>query len=300
MSEVCHRLCCFSGLASWRDRGSGKAHGRPQRVVRIILGHVSPVRLRVELPEEYDRSWTGAKIWASGLALADWLARQPLPGVVNGARVLELGCGSAPLPAAVALIRGAAKVVATDGNETAVQVAAANLMQCRQLAPDVDNRLKVEQLDWDSAKASTSPGAFDVIIFADGVYTEAAAIALAACIDHCLSRGPGACVYGVVPNTREGASDFLRQMRRHEFVAVEIDLGPSAHATSRTIEAFENCDRESAIQEGPCVLIHWRRGPLSGVVDETQRLQNHFDEAVTLAEMAVDARLQESGYEPTE
>ena len=59
---------------------------RAVRAVRVIVGHVCPVLLRLELdaeggdgsPREGDE--TGAKIWPSSLVLSDWLARQPEPG----------------------------------------------------------------------------------------------------------------------------------------------------------------------------------------------------------------------------
>eukprot|EP00933_Yihiella_yeosuensis_P079618 TRINITY_DN9276_c2_g1_i1.p1 TRINITY_DN9276_c2_g1~~TRINITY_DN9276_c2_g1_i1.p1 ORF type:complete len:309 (-),score=75.68 TRINITY_DN9276_c2_g1_i1:104-1030(-) len=274
---------------------------KPERAVQVILGHISPIRLCIELPLKYDRSWTGAQIWPSGLSLADWLARREDNDLV-GKQILELGCGSAPLASAVAALRGARQVVATDGDETAVQMAYENLKQCALISEDAWHRLDVKKLLWDQASESMTRGAFEIVIFADGVYTEEAATALAYCIDYCLASTDEAAVYGVVPETRVGASQFIKEMTRRGFVACELDLKESASAVTTSVEGFVGCTRDEALQKGPCRLVTWRRSlmTLPGGVDDAARVQRFFDERLAVAEFEADQRIRASGFVPGE
>lgn len=274
---------------------------RPARAVRVILGHICPVRVRVELPLGHDRSWTGGQIWPSALTLADWLARCT-PVALMHSRVLELGCGAAPLPSAVAALCGAAEVTATDGDESAVLAADSNLERSCASAVAA-GRLRARRLEWGEALSTEPRGSYEVVLFADGVYTEDAAKALAACIDHCLCPEPSAgIVYGAIGNTRVGAADFCREMQRRGFVATALELGPSADALATAVEAFEGCTREEALQTGPCRMASWRRRDAFSAEcrDDGEALARHFDRCVAVAEMDVESRLREAGYEPSE
>mmetsp|Transcript_5810 Transcript_5810/g.11140 ORF Transcript_5810/g.11140 Transcript_5810/m.11140 type:complete len:290 (+) Transcript_5810:66-935(+) len=281
------------------------ASARPQRAIQVLLGHLAPapVEFRVQLPDGAEQSWTGGKVWPSGLALADWLAHQLPSSFMVGAKVLELGCGVAPLASAIAALRGAASVEATDGSWRAVQIASRNLYESvRSASASLPSRCHVSSLQWESVHNLRRGGAYNLILFADCVYTEKAAAVLASCIDHCLataadSRG----VYGIIPDVRVGASDFCREMQRRDFIAERLDLGPSANADNVAVVGFENCTKEDALQEGSCTLIRWRRRTQAlAVVDDGCHLIQHFDRALADAELVVQDRLRLAGYVLTE
>lgn len=240
----------------------------------------------MELPEDEEShsSWTGKQIWRSSVLLADWLASHP--SLLCGREVLELGCGAAPLPSALAALCGAAEVVATDGDQTAVMMAARNLQQC-------DGAWGTRRLDW-AKPASALKGRFSVILFADAVYTEPAARALAHCISHCLSSDARSEVYGALGERRVGASLFFSQMRVQGFVAEQIALPCSVDCVTQ----LEGCTRQEALREqGQVVLVRWRRAARVERADDGPRLAAMFDSALADAERQVEQNIfNATGY----
>jgi len=99
-----------------------------------------------------------ARLWPSGLALADALAARD---DLAGRRVVELGCGLG-LPSVVAA-RAGARVLATDGMADAVVFAAHNLAV---------NELEgeVALVDWRAPDVLVERGPYDLVIAADVFY----------------------------------------------------------------------------------------------------------------------------------
>jgi predicted nicotinamide N-methyase len=98
-----------------------------------------------------------ASAWPSGLALAEALGDREL----DGARVLELGCGLA-VPSIVAARRGA-RVLATDGSPDAVAFAAHNLALN-------DAEGEVALVDWREGGELEKGAPWDLVIAADVLY----------------------------------------------------------------------------------------------------------------------------------
>jgi predicted nicotinamide N-methyase len=97
--------------------------------------------------------------WPSGQVLARTLAAEP----PRGLRVLELGCGLG-LPSIVAARNGAARVLATDGQAEAIVFAAHALAL---------NEVEAETavVDWADDGEALEPGAWDLVLAADVLYT---------------------------------------------------------------------------------------------------------------------------------
>ena len=103
--------------------------------------------------EEFLPYW--AELWPSAIALGRVVAAREL----DGARVLELGCGLG-LPSVVAALRGA-EVLATDWSDEALAVAALN-------AERNGARIETARLAWADAAPAGAP--WDLIIGADLLY----------------------------------------------------------------------------------------------------------------------------------
>ncbi|MBN1528557.1 MAG: methyltransferase domain-containing protein [Thermoleophilaceae bacterium] len=100
-----------------------------------------------------------AELWASGVALADDLARRSL----RGAPTLELGCGLA-LPS-IAAARAGGRVLATDWSPDAITAAAANAER---------NGAAVETLvcDWAAPEPVLARAPFALVLASDVLYEQ--------------------------------------------------------------------------------------------------------------------------------
>jgi predicted nicotinamide N-methyase len=105
--------------------------------------------------EEFLPYW--AELWPAALELAEAVARRPL----EGARVVELGCGLA-VPSIVAAL-GGARVQATDWSADALRFADAN-------ASRNGAALETMRVAWDSPEELVSRSPFDLVLAADVLY----------------------------------------------------------------------------------------------------------------------------------
>ena len=141
-----------------------------------------------------------AVLWPSGLALAHAVTRGPS---LDGARVLELGCGLG-LPSLAAARRGAS-VLATDASPDAAVFAAHNLA-LNALTGDV------AVASWaEAARALADGGPWDLVLAADVLYLKANVESLLRALPRLLDRGGEAWIAD--PN-RAGARDFLASARK--------------------------------------------------------------------------------------
>jgi predicted nicotinamide N-methyase len=112
-------------------------------------------------PEQNLPYW--AEIWPSGLALADAVLQRP--DLVQGRRVLELGCGLG-ITAAAALVAGA-DLVAADYAPEALDLCRLNALRNAGREP------ATLRLNWrrpDAALFDLAPGGFPVVLAADVLY----------------------------------------------------------------------------------------------------------------------------------
>ncbi|CAE8597587.1 unnamed protein product, partial [Polarella glacialis] len=204
---------------------------------------------------------TGARLWSGGTLLAEWLLRaDPSVGlIVKGADVLELGAGAAALPSIAAMRLGARRVLATDTVQQVVSLMRRNLAAN---AKTVD----VEVKDWLAAgrRRPREEDQFDIVLFADGIYTERGALLLA---DAAMSLlRPAGALIGALPDLRAGISSFEEDLRARGFAASEVPLDKElVNAASRP-----HLDMKAAgLVAGGSVegyrLLIWRR------VDEEQQ-----------------------------
>ncbi|CAK9057471.1 unnamed protein product [Durusdinium trenchii] len=159
---------------------------------------------------------TGARLWTGGVLLAEWLLQAEQAELLKGKQVLELGAGAAALPS-VAAAAGAGAVVATEGVEEVVAQMRRNL---QANAPAV----RGEQLWWQHTgrRRYRKKEQFDVVLFADGVYTERGAWLLADAATALLR--PSGTLIGALPDLRAGMSSFEEDLSARGLVGSEVSL----------------------------------------------------------------------------
>lgn len=158
-----------------------------------------------------------AELWPSAIALARYLAGQPL----SGRRMVELGCGVG-LPTVVALKREA-EVLATDHYDAALDFVSYNARINTGLEP------RTMLLDWHAPPAvplTARLGGFDPVIAADVLYERRNVHSLAAMIPGLLA--PEGEVLIADPR-RKDTPVFLKEMEakgfRHTTESVIVEQG---------------------------------------------------------------------------
>lgn len=137
------------------------------------------LKIRV-LSKEYQHTCksTGLMLWESAYLMADVLARNPI--IVEGKRVLELGCGCAGICSMVAA-RSADLTVATDGDPKALELLNHNVTS--NIKPSLADKLITEKLEWgnkdhiETIKGISKDG-FEVILGTDVTYVPEAILPL--------------------------------------------------------------------------------------------------------------------------
>lgn len=146
----------------------------PLRVDRVALPGTTQ-SLTISRPVDYDRLiddaaadpeqnlpyW--AELWPSGVALAAKITRDP--AIVQGRRVLELGCGLGV--SAIAALRAGAELVVTDYSPEALALCSLNALD------QVGNQPKTHRVNWRDTDATlhcTAEGLFPVVLAADVLY----------------------------------------------------------------------------------------------------------------------------------
>lgn len=151
---------------------------------------------------------TGARLWTGGILLAEWLLHATKDGLrLKGKQVLELGAGAAALPSIVAARYGGAKhVLATDGLEEVVEQMRQNVAQNAPL-------VQCSLLPWLTAGRRRYPKKeqFDIVLFADGIYTERGALLLADAVTALLR--PKGLLIGALPDLRAGIASFEEDLQ---------------------------------------------------------------------------------------
>jgi predicted nicotinamide N-methyase len=181
--------CALNGGSSTRTLAIG------------IEGLTQPVRtLEVRSPDELLHDGAdlatdecdvyGACLWPSSYAVATHLVRlidQYHTRYGCAARVVELGCGAAALPALTALAAGAEHVVAADWSELALELVERSAFEFQ---PERADRLHAEKLNVRSATQWTAlPWSCTHLVCADMLYEEQTAHAVGACVAHAVSQG---------------------------------------------------------------------------------------------------------------
>ncbi|KAL9274117.1 tRNA N(3)-methylcytidine methyltransferase METTL6-like protein [Drosera capensis] len=156
-------------------------------IVDVDVGDLN-FKIRV-LPKEYQHTCksTGLMLWESARFMASILAGNP--SILEGKRVLELGCGSAGICSIIAA-RSAELVVATDGDARALELLCRNFAS--NILPPYRDKLHQRALEWgnpdhiDNIKTINDKG-FDLIIGTDVTYISEAIVPLFATAQNLIS-----------------------------------------------------------------------------------------------------------------
>jgi predicted nicotinamide N-methyase len=157
-----------------REHLAALAATGPLRVDRVDLPGTTE-SLMISRPVDYDRLiddaaadpeqnlpyW--AELWPSGVALAAKIARDP--GIVQGRRVLELGCGLGVT--AIAALRAGADLLVTDYAPEALALCSLNALEQAGAQPQT---LRVNWRDPGPTLHAAAGGRFPVVLAADVLY----------------------------------------------------------------------------------------------------------------------------------
>jgi predicted nicotinamide N-methyase len=181
------RCCCWLRQLTAENKAAGRRPDNQTEVADLELedfgeycmytfGKLGCAPLRVEdrVPDtaaDGAGALLGDALWGASIALSMWLAQQP--GLLDGARVLELGAGLG-LPGLLAASIGRScptdgpqKVMLSDVHNPLLQI-----MRDSIRVNSLNELAKVSRLDWDEFRAKHKPviQRYDVIIGADVVY----------------------------------------------------------------------------------------------------------------------------------
>jgi len=166
---------------------------------------------------------TGTCPWWGGLMLAAWIAHEP-SDMFHGCKVVELGCGSAAMPSVAASMRGATRILATDGYPLNVS-AAQSVFACSGAL------CSTQCFAWQDGVSNMDAGSWDVVLFADVLYKEETAALLAGTIAPLLR--PGGVVIGTVGLRRPGSAGIFLEMQDQGFIAQEAPMCEAALASAQ-------------------------------------------------------------------
>jgi len=206
---------------------------------------------------------TGYCPWWGGLLLASWLAHEPRE-LLQGRRVIELGCGSTALPSVVASKRGSAVVRATDRSQANVRAARAVLACNGAVSEECDAR----PLAFEDTLALKGLGSWDVVLFADVLYQSGTAAPLSQAVAQLLR--PGGTVVGTVGVHRTGSWEIFAEMRRQGFRVSELEVSEpvcaSALQSAECLRRANRCDAAGSMGLDParcnsneCKMLRWVR-----------------------------------------
>lgn len=279
----------------------GLAAGLPALLVPAAAG-----------PEAFDLQdggdVTGARPWLAGIALAAYLANDVEDGSLRGSAVIELGCGTSPLPSAICALRGAVPCCATDGSRAHVDEASECLGR-NALLGDCAGQVQCKTFRWGEAAESAGlrESTWDVVLFADCIYQETATETLANAITQLLRRTPEAQVLAAMGMLRESVADLFPALSRRGLSCRELHPSCIAReaiaAACKTLQGAHEADLAGGLStEGLAAstrLVEWRWSSLSGEtsVDESHRLREEFLDALYRKEISVQAG---SGWLPDE
>ena len=139
------------------------ALGDPLAPLLLTIAHKRRTAALLSSPSDT----TGLMQWRAGTLLAHLLACRA-PALLRGARVVELGCGSALL-SCVARAGGAASVLATDASAPALELAAHNLAR----AAGAPCPARTAELRWGAPTAASRAlgvGAYDLALASEVFY----------------------------------------------------------------------------------------------------------------------------------
>jgi predicted nicotinamide N-methyase len=169
-----------------------------------------------ELPDDGPVEWAPlvpywSVLWRSGVALGRELSAGPR---LDGLRVVELGCGLG-VPSLVAA-RAGADVLATDGDEAALEMVARNASE---------NGLDVATacVRWDAADRLAAGAPFDLVLAADVLY-ERPSVAL---LLELLPRLGGEVL--LADPGRPAADEFIERANDHWSVETTVRDGVQIH-----------------------------------------------------------------------
>lgn len=237
----------------------------PDHLVEAMPKEERTLRLQLPVPRRLERckrkeSPVPMMLWGSARLLAEALLA--VPELVEGQRVLELGCGSFGVVALSAARAGAGYVLATDTDHDAVESTACRL---RQQAASVASggcagqELRASRLDWRQPEEcpDLEPGeTFDLVLGADVVHEREHAQALFNALRTCLAKPQGrALLVNPARRHRFGVEEFqeLLQVTGGDFQGCILPV--PASLVSRLGE--ECADTHEASMQYELYIVQW-------------------------------------------
>ncbi|KAL1524214.1 hypothetical protein AB1Y20_019122 [Prymnesium parvum] len=149
---------------------------------------------------------SGCRLWDSAVALGRHILEHP--ELVRSRRVIELGCGVAPIPGLCAAASAAASVWLTDGEANLLPSVRHNLARGRETFAEFAAHVQVGLLQWgvDPALLTSEYGQHDVLLGSDLIYSSGASEPLAAAANALVQEGGSLML--VYPSGRHGVSQF--------------------------------------------------------------------------------------------
>jgi hypothetical protein len=262
--------------------------------------HLGDSKFPLVLPEvQGGTSETGLRLWVSCLVLTGYLLEQGA-SLVRDLSVVELGAGVSPLPAIAAAKAGASSCLVTDYLESLTALAQTNL-----IANAVHQTASVGLLDWEDVRAKAASGtpqrSWEVVLFADAVYSVEQGTLLAHCLQATVA--PQGKAIGAISALRVGCAEFVRTMARLGFVAENIPISEALRTQidgGAVLGSSTSKSQLAATIEGlpaaNCFLVIWRKrdSGLPTPPDDTEAVWQGL--AGTLSDAEANIRMSE-GFE---
>eukprot|EP00929_Paragymnodinium_shiwhaense_P002577 TRINITY_DN102874_c0_g1_i1.p1 TRINITY_DN102874_c0_g1~~TRINITY_DN102874_c0_g1_i1.p1 ORF type:complete len:370 (-),score=75.16 TRINITY_DN102874_c0_g1_i1:182-1258(-) len=224
-----------------------KEHGE-ERVIDLGVTDVPPLRIR-QLPfcSRFVVDTKGATLWPSGEVLAHFVARRLGHQRIRQRRVLELGCGVAPLAGLTAAHCGAGRVVITDLPEV---IATAHT---NAILNGVGDQIQAMPLIWgELPDVRRHPGkyiqTFDLLLAADVLYDVPSHDSLVTSMEQLAAKGGQAFI--ATQGRGTATEDFFnRSLRRRGWHAKQLDI----------TEIFDVMNKGDAFRSQFGVWLCWRK-----------------------------------------
>eukprot|EP00931_Biecheleriopsis_adriatica_P006761 TRINITY_DN108119_c0_g1_i1.p1 TRINITY_DN108119_c0_g1~~TRINITY_DN108119_c0_g1_i1.p1 ORF type:complete len:336 (+),score=46.82 TRINITY_DN108119_c0_g1_i1:25-1008(+) len=202
---------------------------------------------------------TGLFPWRGGLLLAAWIAQIERFSMIQGCRIIELGCGGAAMPSLAASKHHPAHLRATDGFM-------ANVSAARSVfaANSMPQACASQHFHWGDDDADMDFESWDVVLFADVLYRDGSAQVLAKTIARLLS--PDGVVIGAMCLHRCPSAAMFQEMRQHGFAAMQLPLTDNVLSATRAAAISLGCaaaggrfEMSLDASRNKCILVQWVR-----------------------------------------
>lgn len=189
---------------------------------------------------------SGCRLWDSAVALGRFLLEKP--ELVRDRKVIEVGCGVAPIPGLCAA-RVASLVWLTEGEPNLISSITHNLERARSGSVGPLAPVQVGCLNWSSGKGDLAAfGKHDVLLGSDLLYSSGASEPLAAAASELVREGGS--LYLVFPSGRHGIERFSNALKERGWKVNEEPV------KADLLQGCSNQGSEEEVSAHTFVLLH--------------------------------------------